>query len=263
MAKRSIIKIDEDLCNGCGLCVPGCAEGALQIVDGKARLVREQYCDGLGACLGQCPTGALTIEERESDAFDLASTNDWLTSIGREPVAHPTNRAPVTPVEGGSPKDQGHAANHAQHGGCPGSRLMTFDKSKAAAEETTTKASSKSELNQWPIQLMLVPPTAPYLKEADLLVAADCVPFAYPDFHRKMLKNKVLVIACPKLDDADHYVEKLAQMIRINDFRSITIAHMEVPCCFGLGRIINEAIKRAGVKVPVMSINVGVQGDLK
>jgi len=259
MALRQIIKIDEDLCNGCGQCVPGCAEGALQIVDGKARLVKEQYCDGLGACLGECPTGALTIEERDSEEYDVEATNAWLTSIGRDPVPHVA--PPVVPPAPQSVRS--HQQAHSHGGGCPGSRLMSFSQTEDNLATHAQLGAAKSELRQWPVQLMLVPPTAPFLREADLLIAADCVPFAYPDFHRKMLKNRAVLIACPKLDDAAHYIEKLAQMIRINEFRSITIAHMEVPCCFGLGKIVSAAIERAGIKVPVISINVGLQGELK
>jgi len=252
MAMRKIIKIDEDLCNGCGACVPGCAEGALQIVEGKAKLVKEQYCDGLGACLGECPTGALTIEERESEQFDEISTNEWLKSIGRDPI----------PVASHAQEKPAHVHGHAlASGGCPGSRTMSFAKTQTAAP--VNASAGVSELQQWPVQLMLVPTTAPFLRESDLLIAADCVPFAYPDFHRKMLKGRTLAIACPKLDNAEHYIEKLTEMIKLNDFRSITIAHMEVPCCFGLGRIVDEAIKRSGVTVPVMDINVGIQGGLK
>jgi ferredoxin len=252
--KRNIIRINEDLCDGCGLCVPGCAEGALQIVDGKAKLVKEQYCDGLGACLGECPTGALTIEQRESEPFDELATNQWLKSIGRDPI----------PVHGQHGSESAKTAKAADTlgCGCPGTAMQSF---KRPAGEAVPNAMGpvQSELSQWPVQLMLVPPPAPFLKEADLLIAADCVPFAYPDFHRKMLRGRALVIACPKLDNAEHYVEKLAEMIRINDFRSITVVHMEVPCCFGLGKIVNEAMKRAGIKVPVMDINVGIQGQLK
>ncbi len=244
MAVRSIIKINEDLCNGCGLCVPGCAEGALQIVDGKAKLVKEQYCDGLGVCLGECPTGALTIEERESVEYDEAATNQWLKSIGR-PTVSAAHQQPDLPC------------------GCPGTNLKTFGKRQEEAPANAPASVGRSELTQWPIQLMLVPPSAPFLREADLLLAADCVPFAYPDFHRKMLNGRALLIACPKLDNAELYVDKLTQMILRNDLRSITIAHMEVPCCFGLGRIVNEAMQRAGVKVPVMSINVGLEGELR
>lgn len=249
MATRKIIKIDEELCNGCGVCVPGCAEGALQIVDGKARLVKEQYCDGLGACLGECPTGALTIEERESVGFDEEATNIWLKSIGRTPIPVSHNQpSPDIPPQ-------------PTHAGCPGSRTMSFAKKTETLDAPVN--SGVSQLQQWPVQLMLVPTSAPFFQESDLLIAADCVPFAYPDFHRKLLKGRSLVIACPKLDNAEHYVDKLAEMIRQNDFRSITVAHMEVPCCFGLGRIVSEAIKRAGVKVPVMDVNVGLEGDLK
>ena len=248
MATRKIIKIDEELCNGCGVCVPGCAEGALQIIDGKARLVKEQYCDGLGACLGECPTDALTIEERDSEGFDEKATNIWLKSIGRTPIpiTHDHNASKVAPQAAG---------------GCPGSRMMSFAK-KAETADVGTSA-GESQLQQWPVQLMLVPTSAPFLQESDLLIAADCVPFAYPDFHRKLLKGRSLVIACPKLDNAEHYVEKLTEMIRQNDFRSITIAHMEVPCCFGLGRIVSEAIQRSGVKVPVMDVNISLEGEIK
>ncbi|KAF0196595.1 MAG: 4Fe-4S ferredoxin [Bacillota bacterium] len=252
MAIRKIIKIDEELCNGCGACVPGCAEGALQIIDGKAKLVKEQYCDGLGACLGECPTGALTIEERDSEEFNEEATNVWLKSIGRTPI-------PVS--HGQAEQKTSPQPTHGHGGGCPGSRMMSFAKKPETADATVS--AGESQLQQWPVQLMLVPTSAPFLQESDLLVAADCVPFAYPDFHRKLLKGRSLVIACPKLDNAEHYVEKLAEMIRQNNFRSITIAHMEVPCCFGLGRIVAEAIKRAGVYVPVMDVNVGIQGKLK
>lgn len=252
--KRNIIRIDEDLCNGCGACVPGCAEGALQIVDGKAKLVKEQYCDGLGACLGECPTGALTIEQRESEGFDEVATNEWLKSIGRDPIS---------PGGGNDPFGEKHEMKpltHAQGGGCPGSRVMSFNKPKSVHSPSPN---TQSELGQWPVQLTLVPVNAPYFMEADLLIAADCVPFAYPDFHRKMLKGRAVVIACPKLDNAEHYVDKLAEMIRVNDFCSITIAHMEVPCCFGLGRLVDAAMKKSGVKVPVLDINVGIDGELQ
>lgn len=262
MGVRKIIKINEDLCNGCGLCVPGCAEGALQIVDGKAKMVKEQYCDGLGACLGECPTGALTIEERDAEAFDEVATNAWLKSLGRDPLPVGGVHATAAP-KATAPAPLAHAHLHAHGGGCPGSRMMAFNKRNDEPAADAPVNAGRSELQQWPVQLMLVPTSAPFLREADLLIAADCVPFAYPDFHRKLLKGRALVIACPKLDNAEHYIEKLAEMIRVNDFRSITVAHMEVPCCFGLGRIVSEAMKRAGVKVPVMDINVGLQGDLK
>ncbi|HSL93603.1 MAG TPA: 4Fe-4S binding protein [Bacillota bacterium] len=250
--QRLIIKIDEELCNGCGACVTGCAEGALQIVDGKARLVREQYCDGLGACIGECPTGALILEERVADPFDVEETNKWLMSLGRETVGH----VPTTISQTSAP---------AAAGGCPGSRVLAFNRSG-----TTPQAGGQgplqpveSELGQWPVQLKLVPVSAPYLRGADLLVAADCVPFAYADFHRKLLKGRAVVIACPKLDHAADYVDKLANIIRQNDLRSITVAHMEVPCCFGLGQIVKAAIEKAGVRVPVMDVNIAVTGEMK
>jgi NAD-dependent dihydropyrimidine dehydrogenase PreA subunit len=249
--QRLIIKIDEELCNGCGACVTGCAEGALQIVDGKARLVKEQYCDGLGACIGECPTGALVLEERAADPFDVEATNQWLASIGRETLTHvpPAPGQPPAPVAGG----------------CPGSRVLSFnrDNTTPSGGGQQSYQPAASELGQWPVQLKLVPVTAPYLRGADLLVAADCVPFAYADFHRKLLKGRAVVIACPKLDDSADYVGKLAEIIRQNDLRSITVAHMEVPCCFGLGQIVKAAIEKAGVKVPVMDVNIAVTGEMK
>ncbi len=249
--QRLIIRIEEDLCNGCGACVTGCAEGALQIVDGKARLVKEQYCDGLGACIGECPTGALTLEERVADPFDVVATNQWLSSIGRETIEH--GQATST-----------QAAAIAVAGGCPGSRVLAISRPESTpATGSSSEQAKASELGQWPIQLKLVPATAPYLREADLLVAADCVPFAYPDFHRKLLKGRAVVIACPKLDHSADYVDKLAEIIRLNDLRSITVAHMEVPCCHGLGHLVQTAIAKAGIKVPVMDVNIAVTGEMK
>lgn len=244
--QRLIIKIDEDLCNGCGACVPGCAEGALRMVDGKARLVKEQYCDGLGACLGECPTGALTLEERVADPFDEQATNQWLMAIGREPIAvHKTN-----------------PAEQQQTGGCPGWRVLTSPRAEAGAPDQPASLKGKNELRQWPVQLHLVPPSAPFFAEADLLIAADCVPFAYADFHRKLLRGRALVIACPKLDDTANYVDKLAEIIRRSDLLSITVAHMEVPCCHGLGRIVAAAVEKSGVRIPVMDVNISVNGEM-
>ena len=249
--QRLIIRIDEDLCNGCGACVTGCAEGALQIVEGKARLVREQYCDGLGACIGECPTGALTLEERAADPFDAEATNKWLASIGRETLPHASETQPA-PI------------NTQQSGGCPGSRVLAFDRAAVSDKDSGgTAVPAASELGQWPVQLKLVPVSAPYLREADLLVAADCVPFAYADFHRKLLRGRAVVIACPKLDHGAEYVDKLAEIIRLNDLRSITVAHMEVPCCFGLGQIVRAAIEKSGIKVPLMDVNIAVTGEMK
>lgn len=259
--KRKIIRIDERKCTGCGLCVPNCAEGAIQIIDGKARLVADRYCDGLGACLGHCPEGALTIEEREAEDFDEAAVEEYLRSIGGrqgttdESASHAGAHLPA------EPHAYGH--DHAHGGGCPGSRVISFNRASPEQAAATELPAIQSELAHWPVQIMLVPPTAPYLKGADLLLAADCVGFAYPDFHRKLLRGRVLLVGCPKLDDASFNVEKLAEIIRRNELRSITVAHMEVPCCSGLLHIVHQAMAAAGRKVPVMDVTIGVRGELQ
>lgn len=237
MARRKIVRIDEEKCNGCGVCVPSCAEGAIQIIEGKARLVSEVYCDGLGACLGECPQGAITIEEREAADFDEAAVHVHLKSIGM--------------------------AGHGHHGGgCPGSRMMTFRKGHAQEVSAQSAWPTASELEQWPVQLTLVPVEAPYFKGADLVVAADCVPFAYANFHRRFLRGHALAIGCPKLDDPEYYLEKLTQIFARNDLRSVTVVHMEVPCCFGLLRIVREAAARSGKNIPIVAVNISVQGEI-
>lgn len=238
MAKRKIVKIDEEKCTGCGLCIPSCAEGALQIIDGKARLVKEIYCDGLGACLGHCPEGAITIEEREAEAFDEEATEKHLEEVKKSET-----------------KDLAC--------GCPGTTVQSF-KERRTPNTGHGSRKTESELTHWPIQLMLVPVGAPYLKDADLLIAADCVPFSYPDFHQDFLKGKVLVIGCPKLDASTIYEEKLAEIIKANNIKSITVLHMEVPCCFGLSQIVSEALRMSGSKnIPLKEITIGIKGDVK
>ncbi len=237
MTKRKIVKIDEGKCTGCGLCIPNCAEGALQIVDGKAKLVKEIYCDGLGACLGHCPEDAITIEERDAAAFNEKATEQHLQELKKK-----------------EKKDLPC--------GCPGTAVKSFKKRNTDDGIRTTR-NAESELTQWPVQLMLVPVTTPYLKDADLLIAADCVPFSYPDFHQDFLKGKALVIGCPKLDAATIYEEKLAEIFKSNNIKSITVVHMEVPCCFGLNQIVNEALRLSGKKIPLKEITVGIRGDLK
>ncbi len=215
MAKRKIIKIDEDKCNGCGACVPACHEGAIQIINGKAKLFPDK-CDGLGACLGHCPQGAITIEEEV----------------------------------------QSHG-----HGGCPGSRMIDRTK-KAVTDKKKAATGQESELKQWPVQIRLVPTHAPYFDKADLLVAADCVPFACPDFHADLLKNTTLLVGCPKLDDLDGYREKLSEIIKDNDIKSVTYAHMEVPCCFGLISILEDAIEASGKKIPFKNVTIKLSGEI-
>ncbi len=237
MKKRTIVHIDESKCDGCGLCIPNCAEGAIQIIDGKARLVADKLCDGLGDCLGHCPQDATRLIEREAEAFDMQAVEEHLAKM----------QAPSQPVN---------------HGGCPSSRAFTFN--REAQPEPSTHQPQRSELSQWPVQLALVPASAPFLQDADLLITADCVPFAYPDFHRKLLRGKTVMVACPKLDDVSPYVEKLATIFKENDINTVTVARMEVPCCYGLVRLVEAALSLAGRNdIPVFTLVVGVQGDTR
>jgi NAD-dependent dihydropyrimidine dehydrogenase PreA subunit len=236
--KRQIVRIDEDKCNGCGVCLPSCAEGALQIVNGKARLVADRLCDGLGACLGNCPQGALLIEEREAAAFD-------------EKAVHAHLHAQMAEQSGEQPFGCGCPGTHA--------RVLAGKSTPAALSDCSCEPSA---LGQWPVQLKLLNPAAPFLREADLLVAADCVPFAYAAFHRDLLRGRALAVGCPKLDDAQAYVDKLAQIIGHNRPRSITVAYMEVPCCGGLVSIVREAARRSGYDLPVETVKVALDGTI-
>jgi len=276
--KRLIIKIDEEKCTGCGLCVPGCAEGALQIIDGKARLVNEIFCDGLGACLGECPEGALTLEEREALPFDEAATEAHVAKMkaGQTPsFGCPSTRERVLQPRHSHPHHGGHqhGGPHHHHGGhdhkeaegtlpcgCPSSSERVLQRPVAPVAASTA---TPSQLGQWPVQLTLVSPQAPFFRESDLLVAADCVPFAYADFHQDLLIGRSLVVGCPKLDNAQAYVNKLAEIIARNNLKSITVAHMEVPCCFGMMQIVRAAMQQAGMTVPVKDVTIGVDGTIK
>jgi len=261
MAIREMVNIDEEKCDGCGLCVPSCAEGAIKIIDGKAKLIADNLCDGLGACLGDCPQGAITIEKREADEFDENAVAKRLADIGREPIPHdhaqesvggcPSARVQVIP----SSKPV-HAAD-----GCPSSRMVNFPSNPTSEAQDADQRSS--ELRQWPVQLHLVPPTAPFLNDKEVLLAADCVPFAYADFHQTMLKDRALLIACPKLDNTQPYVQKLVAMLQQNRIKKLLVAHMEVPCCSGLIAIARQALTESGVDVPFETIKVGIQGDVK
>ena len=209
-ALRKIVKIDEELCNGCGVCVPACVEGALQIVDGKAKLISEIYCDGLGACLGECPEGAITIEEREAEEFDEEATE-----------LHMKQTAEPLPC------------------GCPGTTVRQFERQEMP-EVAVGAVPAQSMLSQWPVQLTLVPPIAPFLQGADILLTADCVPFAYAGFHQELLRDHALLVACPKLDDYEAHLKKLAAVLQQAKPKSLTVVHMEVPCCFGLVQMANR-----------------------
>jgi len=242
MAKRKIVRIDEEKCTGCGLCIPNCAEGALQIIDGKAKLISEKFCDGLGACLGHCPEDAITVIEREAEEFDEKAVETFL---------HQKKEAPSQPIP-----------QPAQFTGCPSSRAMHFKVPEARAGSTSS-APIVSQLTQWPVQLKLVPINAPYFHEADLLITADCVPFAYPDFHRDFLKGKAVVVGCPKLDDIQSYKEKLTEIFKTNPIKSITVPYMEVPCCFGLVKATEDAIAASGKNIPLKKVKIGIRGEIK
>ncbi len=257
---RKIIVIDETKCNGCGQCVTGCAEGAIQLIDGKARLVSEVYCDGLGACIGECPVGALTLVEREAPEYDQAAVDKHLASIGRAPheAAHAT--PPAKPIAKSEP---------AKFQGCPGSMARSLSNTPVTAIPTGCPGAlpalspTPSALGNWPLQLALMPVNAPYLERASLLMAADCTAFAYPDFHRHFMKGKVAIIGCPKLDDADAYRDKLAQIISANNIEFIHVVYMEVPCCGGLVRLVQAAVSASGHKVPVKLTKIGISGEIK
>ncbi|MGM0366555.1 MAG: ATP-binding protein [Actinomycetota bacterium] len=258
MAKREIIKIDEQKCDGCGVCVPNCPEGAIQMIEDKARLVSDLYCDGLGACIGECPQGAISIEEREAEPYDEERVIKNIVEQGDAVIA-----AHLKHLK--SHGETGYLKQAVDYLEKEGIEVPEF----ALAEEEEEKEadrdsySGKSELTQWPVQIKLVPVIAPFFKDAHLLIAADCVPFAYAPFHDQLLKGKVLLVGCPKLDDAQAYLQKLTQIIEENDIKSITVAHMEVPCCFGLVKLVEEAIKRSNRTVPFASVNITVKGEKK
>lgn len=252
--KRRIIKIDREKCDGCGLCVPACHEGAIEIIDGKATLVKDAYCDGLGDCLGECPQGAISFETREADPYDEAAVKVRMER--RRTTGGDAAGAAELPKLGG---------------GCPGLAAFSFDdnaedeqdkNSNNPVPRSSENHTAASELRQWPVQLKLVPVKAPYWDQADLLVAADCVPTAYADFHGQLLRDRRLVIACPKLDDTASYTEKLADILAGNDIRSVTVAIMEVPCCGGLDRMVRQAMTLSGRDIAVKTVTVGVCGKL-
>ncbi|OGN89295.1 MAG: hypothetical protein A2158_06895 [Chloroflexi bacterium RBG_13_46_14] len=230
--KRSVVKINEEKCNGCGLCVPSCAEGALQIIDGKARLVSEIYCDGLGACLGECPQGAITIEERTAEEYDEEATKVHLEEIKQEEELAC---------------------------GCASANVAQFVEPETPTDEMISR---RSLLGHWPVQLTLVPPTAPFLQNADLVIAADCVPFAYPGFHQDFLKDHALVVACPKLDDFQAHLARLTAILKQSSVKSLTVVHMEVPCCSGLVHMAKQAIQQSSKDIPVEEVTIGIKGEI-
>jgi NAD-dependent dihydropyrimidine dehydrogenase PreA subunit len=298
--KRDILKIDEELCNGCGQCVPNCHEGALQVIDGKIRLVSELMCDGLGACIGHCPEGAITIETREAEPYSEALVMSKMIHKGKNTIiAHMkhlkdhgetgflkeavmylrTNRGDlnfdpdavisevhnhgkVAVAAAGMHIVQQHAEAHHHEGGCPGSRTMMIEK-PGNQSQVMAPADQPSELRQWPVQMHLVNPNAPYFRGADLLLAADCVAFSMGGFHSNHLKGKSLAIACPKLDHGTEvYIEKLTNMIEVAKVNTITVMMMEVPCCGGLLQMVKAALAGSARKVPVKQMIVGINGEV-
>jgi NAD-dependent dihydropyrimidine dehydrogenase PreA subunit len=280
--KRTIIKIDEELCNGCEACVSGCHEGALQIIDGKARMVSELYCDGLGACIGECPVGAIALEEREAEPYDEIAVIQRMVPKGEKTIlAHlkhlkdhaeynllkqaviwlkqnninldfaSVHNAPASP-------QQVHS-----NGACPGSREMSFVPVTVPAFKMATPTGIPSQLRQWPVQLHLLNPEAAYFKGADVLLAADCVAYSFGDFHDRFLSGKILAIACPKPDsNKESYLEKIKVMIQDSLINTLTVIIMEVPCCGGLLQLATKAVAESGRKIPVKLIVIGTRGDI-
>jgi len=236
MAVRNIIKIDELKCNGCGLCVTACAENAIKIINGKAKLVSETYCDGLGACLGHCPQEAITIEKRNAADFDENAVKSHLAAMNKPAAKENLNFV------------------------CPGMMARQMKK------QTTSSADSvsvPSQLTHWPVQLKLLSPTAPCFTDADLLLTADCVPFAMGDFHSRFLKDHTVAVGCPKLDDVQFYIDKLAQILKANKIKSLTVIHMEVPCCSGLTFIAKKAIEQIQINLPFTDVTISLDGLVK
>lgn len=259
---RKIVHIDESRCDGCGVCVPSCAEGALQIIEGKAKLVADRLCDGLGACLGHCPQDAIRVEERAAEEFDEQAVHAHLHPKPTPPQPR-LSPAPLPQAPGIAPAalPQAPGLAPAHQGGCPGSRMRALRPQMPAAPADSSDQPSR--LSHWPVQLALVPPSGPMWKDAHVLIAADCVPFAYPQFHEKMLAGKALAIACPKLDDVQPYIQKLAMIFAANSIQSITVAHMEVPCCTGIVRVVHAALAQAGrYDIPLHDITIGVDGTI-
>ena len=304
--KRKIISIDEEKCTGCGQCIPDCPEGALQIIEGKARLVSDLFCDGLGACIGTCPEGAISVVEREAVPYDEKTVMATITKQGapvikahlghlaghgqtdlydqaieylietgipipdhtaperRKPAAHPCTGQPAAGRMGEGTCSPGLHPVH-PFAGCPGSaaRSISRDRDKTGLPRQPSAGQAASELRQWPVQLALLNPAAPYFENADLLVSADCVPFAHAGFHTEFLQGKILIIFCPKLDaDIDGYIEKLAQIFTLHVIKSITVARMEVPCCGGVRYVMDKALAKARKKIPITEKTILIRGGI-
>jgi NAD-dependent dihydropyrimidine dehydrogenase PreA subunit len=239
--KRKIVEIDEEKCDGCGQCVIGCAEGALAVVDGKVKVISENLCDGLGACIGECPQGALRIIERQAEAFDETAVESHLKSSGAGDQAEP----------------------QAMPCGCPSTLIQSFVPAPGASMKgPSDQETQPSTLSHWPVQIRLIPPDAPFLKGADLLVLADCVPVAFPGLHQELLKDKAVMIGCPKFDDAQEYIDKFAAIFKTAGIKSVTTVVMEVPCCSGLPAMVRKGLETAGSRIPVNQMVVSTRGKI-
>ena len=276
--KRTVIKIDEELCNGCGICVNGCHEGALQLIDGKARMISDLYCDGLGACIGDCPVGAIDFEEREAEPYDEIAVMERLVPKGEKTIRahllHLKEHNETALLAQGLRYLEGHNIeidmdienNNEQNSdcgqafsACPGSREMSF----APVKPVVPIGSTPSQLRQWPVQLHLLNPQAGYFRGADVVLAADCTAYAYGGFHNRFLRNRILAIACPKLDsNKEVYVSKIADMIDGAQINTLTVVIMEVPCCGGLLQLVKMALEQASNKVPVKKVVIGIEGEI-
>lgn len=241
-AKRKIIEIDEEKCNGCGQCVEACAEGAIQLVNGKAKLVADIYCDGLAACVGECPVDALKIVERDAEAFDAEAAEQF--------VQHLKTQNSKLQTDGAAPC------------GCPSTKLEMFGSPCETSNKSVFHTNTNSVLTHWPIQIKLVPPFAPFLQKVHLLVASDCTPIAYPDFHKDFLKGGVVLVGCPKFDDTEAYINKFSEIFKVADIKSVTVLIMEVPCCSKMPMIVQQGMKLAGKEIPMEIAVVSVQGKL-
>jgi len=269
---RKIIEINEELCDGCGLCVPSCAEGAIQIIDGKARLVAEKYCDGLGACLGECPQGALKITEREAEDFDYVAVGEYLNS-----QSQPQNQVQGQPQGQEQGMEQSQLQNLTGEPevptlacGCPSTHVQSFKQTTPCQEAnrpveytgTEQQAGVESGLSHWPVQIKLVPPSAPFLKGADLLVLADCTAVTYPALHRDFLPGKAVLMGCPKFDNVEEYIQKFSSIFKAADIKRITVLMMEVPCCSGLAGIIEKGLAEAGKQIPIEKVIITTRGKI-
>jgi len=271
--RRQIIKIDEKKCNGCGLCVPNCPEGALQVIDGKARLVSDLFCDGLGACIGECPEGAITVIQRDAEPYDESRVMENIIKAGPNIIKahlkhlkdHDQNEYLAQAVEVLREKGISVPDEEAEHScvseGCPG--LKAQEILPKPSQQETTQVEIKSELRQWPVQLHLLNPDAPYIENSDLLISADCAPFAFANFHQQFLKGKIVINLCPKLDkEIELYIEKLTQIFKTKNIRSIHIVRMEVPCCGGIGFIVNKALEKSGKSLDINQSIITIQGQI-